>query len=60
MIPNAEKMGQKILSCLDDKEIDILMDLLKRIRKHLFSKLIIEQKNMNVNKQKKPLQKSHF
>jgi len=55
MIPNAENIGLKILSCLDDKEIESLTDLLKRIRKHLF-----QQKNMNVNNKRSPYKKATF
>jgi len=43
MMPNAETIGRNILSCLDEKEIENLTDLLKRIRKHLF-----QQKNIAV------------
>jgi len=60
MIPNAEEMGQKILSCLDEKEIENLMDLLKRIRKHLFSNPTVVQNTTNADKRKNPFKKSHF
>ena len=55
MLPNAQEMGQKILSCLDGKEIENLMDLLKRIRKHLFTNSAVVQNTTNAGKRKKPL-----
>jgi len=38
MILIAEDISEQVLSCLDEKEIDTLMDILKKIRKHLLSK----------------------
>jgi DNA-binding MarR family transcriptional regulator len=34
MLPIAEDISKKILSCLDEKEIDTLLDILRKIRKH--------------------------
>lgn len=53
MIPNAEEMGRKILSCLDDKEVENLMDSLKQIRRHLFSELKSMQNNKKTDRGKR-------
>ena len=52
MILNSEKIGQKILSCLDEQEIENLMVLLKKIRRHLLSELKVWQNLKNTTKQK--------
>jgi len=40
MIPSAEEMNQKILSCLDESQIETLMEILKQIRRHLLSNFV--------------------
>lgn len=39
MLTEAEKISKEVLSCFSEKEIEILMELLKRFRKHLIIKL---------------------
>jgi DNA-binding MarR family transcriptional regulator len=39
MIPLAEDISKKILSSLDEREIDVLLNILKKIRKHLLIQL---------------------
>lgn len=41
MIPIAEEMSQRILSCLHKEQIDTLMDILNQIRRHLLSELAV-------------------
>jgi len=53
MIRNTEEMGQNILSCLDDKEVENLIDSLKQIRRHLFSELKSMQNNKNTDRRKR-------
>lgn len=43
MIPIAEDISKKILSCLDEKEIDTLLDILRKIRKHSLIQLSAPQ-----------------
>jgi len=43
MIPIAEDISKKILSCLDENEIDSLLDILKKIRRHLLIELSAPQ-----------------
>lgn len=43
MIPRAEEISQKILSCLDEKQVDTLMDILRQIRKHLLRQLTVPE-----------------
>lgn len=37
MLLIGEELSERILACLDNKEIDTLLDILKQIRKHLLS-----------------------
>jgi len=39
MMPIAEDMGKKIMSCLDENEIDSLLEILKKIRRYLLIEL---------------------
>lgn len=39
MIPVAEEINDKVLSCFDDEQIETLMNLLKQLRKHLFKQI---------------------
>ena len=43
MIPIAEDISKEILSCLDENEIDSLLDILKKIRRHLLIELSAPQ-----------------
>jgi len=43
MLPIAEDISKKILSCLDEKEIDTLRDILRKIRKHSLIQLSAPQ-----------------
>jgi len=43
MLQNAEEISKKVLSSLDEKEIDALLDILKKIRKHLLIQLSAPQ-----------------
>ena len=43
MLPVSNKISKEILSCFNDQELEILMDLLKRFRKHILQK--IEEKS---------------
>jgi DNA-binding MarR family transcriptional regulator len=50
MIPRAEDMNQKILACLDEKQIETLMEILKQIRRHLLSKFRLIETTENIEK----------
>jgi len=39
MTPIAEDLSQKAISCFDDKQLEILMNLLRHFRKHLFKQI---------------------
>ena len=39
MIPIAEEIGQRALSCLDEEQVETLMNLLGQLRKHLFKQI---------------------
>jgi DNA-binding MarR family transcriptional regulator len=39
MIPISEEINRKILSCLDDDQIETLMSLLRQLRKHLLKQI---------------------
>ena len=39
MTPIAEDLSQKAISCFDDKQLEILMNLLRHFRKHLFKQM---------------------
>ena len=43
MLPFAEEISKKMLFTLDEKEIDALLDILKKIRKHLLIQLSAPQ-----------------
>jgi DNA-binding MarR family transcriptional regulator len=43
MLPIAEDISKELLSSLDEKEIDVLLDILKKIRKHLLIRLSAPQ-----------------
>lgn len=43
MLPIAEDISKKILSSLDENEIDVLLNILKKIRKHLLIQLSAPQ-----------------
>lgn len=39
MIPIAEELSQRALSCLDEEQIETLVNLLRQLRKHLFKQI---------------------
>jgi len=43
MIPIAEEISQRALSCLDEEQIETLTNLLKQFRKHLFKQINASQ-----------------
>ena len=50
MISIAEEISNIVISCLSEEEADILMDILKKIRKHLLSTTNVSATIRNVNK----------